>query len=139
MANPVVHFEVIGTDPARLRDYYGELFGWEFDTGGPVARSVSAEDEYGFTEPGGDIPSGTDCSIPSGTSSGIPGGVGGGPAYTPHTVFYVGVPDVPAALAAAERLGGRRAMGPERAPGRDLVVAHFTDPEGNLIGLAGPA
>jgi predicted enzyme related to lactoylglutathione lyase len=30
-------------------------------------------------------------------------------------------------------------MGPERSPGRDLVVAHLTDPEGNLIGLASPA
>ncbi|MGW3965477.1 VOC family protein [Amycolatopsis sp. NPDC005003] len=54
-------------------------------------------------------------------------------------VFYVGVPDVAAALAEAERLGGTRRMGPDRAPGRDLVVAHFADPEGNLIGLAGPA
>jgi hypothetical protein len=27
-------------------------------------------------------------------------------------------------------------MGPERAPGTGLVVGHFTDPEGNLIGLA---
>jgi predicted enzyme related to lactoylglutathione lyase len=48
------------------------------------------------------------------------------------------VPDVEAALQKAEALGGRRTIGPERAPGRDLVVAHFTDPEGNLIGLAGP-
>jgi predicted enzyme related to lactoylglutathione lyase len=53
--------------------------------------------------------------------------------------FYVGVPDVEAALRRAERLGGTRRMGPDRAPGRDLVVAHFTDPEGNLIGLAGPS
>ena len=30
-------------------------------------------------------------------------------------------------------------MGPERAPGGDLVVGHFTDPEGNLIGVAGTA
>ena len=29
-------------------------------------------------------------------------------------------------------------MGPERAP-TGLVVGHFTDPEGNLIGVAGPA
>jgi predicted enzyme related to lactoylglutathione lyase len=28
---------------------------------------------------------------------------------------------------------------PVKNPGKDLVVAHFTDPEGNLIGLAGPA
>lgn len=122
MAQPVVHFEIIGTDPAKLRDYYGQLFGWGFDTSGPVAASVSAAGEYGFTETGG-----------------IPGGVGGGAGFAPHVVFYVGVPDVAAALREAERLGGIRRMGPERAPGRDLVVAQFTDPEGNLIGLAGPA
>ncbi|GII78528.1 glyoxalase [Sphaerisporangium rufum] len=124
----MVHFEIIGTDPRRLRGYYGELFGWEFDLGGPVAASVSGQGAYGFTEPA----AGTDAP-------GIPGGIGGGTGYGPHVVFYVGVPDVEAALREAERLGGRRAMGPERAPGRDLVVAHFTDPEGNLVGLAGPA
>ena len=36
MGQPVVHFEVIGTDPNKLRGYYGELFGWEYDTSGPV-------------------------------------------------------------------------------------------------------
>jgi adenylosuccinate lyase len=45
--------------------------------------------------------------------------------------------DVEAALAQAEALGGTRRMGPTRAPGVDLVVAKFTDPEGNLVGLAG--
>ncbi|MFI5589189.1 VOC family protein [Amycolatopsis sp. NPDC051758] len=122
MGNPVVHFEIIGTDPARLRGYYGELFGWEFDTSGPVSDQVSEAGNYGFVETGG-----------------IPGGVGGGAGHQSHVVFYVGVPDVAAALAEAERLGGTRRMGPDRAPGRDLVVAHFTDVEGNLIGLAGPA
>ncbi|MGW5717174.1 VOC family protein [Amycolatopsis sp. NPDC003865] len=122
MGNPVVHFEIIGTDPARLRGYYGELFGWEYDTSGPVSAQVSEAGNYGFVE-----------------TDGIPGGVGGGAGYGSHVVFYVGVPDVAAALAEAERLGGTRRMGPDRAPGRDLVVAHFTDPEGNLIGLAGPA
>jgi hypothetical protein len=123
MAQPVVHFEIIGADPERLRGYYGELFGWAFDTGGPVVAPVSEPGRYGFVQP----------------DSGIPGGVGGGAGHEPHTVFYVGVPDVAAALARAESLGGKRVMGPERAAGRDLVVAHFTDPEGNLIGLAGPA
>jgi predicted enzyme related to lactoylglutathione lyase len=123
MPQPVLHFEIIGTAPAALRDYYGQLFGWQFDTTGPVAPPVSAAGDYGFTSPGG----------------GIPGGVGGGDGFAPHVVFYVGVPDVAAALREAERLGGIRTMGPARAPGRDLVVAHFTDPEGNLIGLAGPA
>jgi predicted enzyme related to lactoylglutathione lyase len=124
MGNPVVHFEIIGTDPAKLRDFYGELFGWEFDTGGSVAPSISKAGQYGFTEPGGQA---------------IPGGIGGGPGYRSHVVFYVGVPDVGEALRKAEALGAIRVLGPERAPNRDLVVAHFTDPEGNLIGIAGPA
>jgi uncharacterized protein len=37
----------------------------------------------------------------------------------------------------AERLGGYRQMGPERAP-TGLVAGYFTDPEGNLIGVVGP-
>jgi uncharacterized protein len=124
MAQPVVHFEIIGTRPDRLRDYYGELFGWEFDTAGPVSSEVSEAGNYGFVEPIG---------------PGIAGGVGGGADYEPQVLFYVGVTDVEEALRRAESLGGGRAMGPDRAPGRDLVVGHFTDPEGNLIGLAGPA
>jgi predicted enzyme related to lactoylglutathione lyase len=41
MGQPVVHFEIIGTEPAKLRGYYGKLFGWEFDTSSPVAEAVS--------------------------------------------------------------------------------------------------
>ncbi len=32
MGQPVVHFEIIGKDPEKLRGYLGKLFGWEFDT-----------------------------------------------------------------------------------------------------------
>ena len=45
---------------------------------------------------------------------------------------------VEAALLQAESLGGTRRMGPAQAP-TGLVVGHFTDPEGNLVGVAGPA
>jgi hypothetical protein len=58
--------------------------------------------------------------------------------YESHAVFYVGVPDVEAALQRAESLGGIRVMGPARSP-NGLVVGHFTDPEGTLIGVAGVA
>ena len=127
MALPVVHFEIIGTDPARLRSYFGALFGWEFDTSAPVAAAVSEPDNYGFVNR---------TTTPDGT--GIPGGVGGGAGYDAHVLFYVGVPSVEAALQRAESLGGKRVMGPEQAP-TGLVVGHFTDPEGNLIGVAGAA
>ncbi len=121
MGQPVVHFEIIGQDPARLRGYFGALFGWQFDTSGLVSEAISQPDDYGFTEPAGD--------------SGIPGGVGGGRDYDNRVIFYVGVPDVEAALRQAESLGGRRLLGPARAPS-GLVIGHFADPEGNRIGLA---
>jgi hypothetical protein len=70
------------------------------------------------------------------TGGGINGGVGGGEGYEGRVLFYVGVPNVEAALRKAESLGGQRRMGPEGTPGT-LVVGRFTDPEGNLIGVAG--
>jgi predicted enzyme related to lactoylglutathione lyase len=47
MGQPVVHFEVIGENPQKLRDYYTGLFGWEFQTPSPVAQEVS---EQGATD-----------------------------------------------------------------------------------------
>lgn len=127
MPQPVVHFEIIGQDPNRLRGYYGDLFGWEFDTPSPVAEEVSDPDGYGFL----DLVTGPD-------GSGIRGGIGGGRGFASHAVFYVSVPDVEAALQRAEQLGGTRVMGPVTSPS-GLVVGHFTDPEGTLIGVAGIA
>lgn len=127
MAHPVVHFEIIGKDPERLRTFYGELFGWEFDTSGVVAEEVSEPTSYGFVDPNTD-----------GAGSAIPGGIGGGAGYDSHVVFYVGVPDVEAMLQRVQDLGGERRMGPAQA-GNAPVVGHFADPEGNVIGLAGTA
>jgi predicted enzyme related to lactoylglutathione lyase len=125
MAQPVVHFEIIGNDPQKLRDYYTGLFGWEFQTPSPVAHEVSEPGSYGFLD-----------VVTSEDGTGIRGGVGGGPSHKSHAVFYVGVPNVEAALQRAESLGGTRAMGPATSP-NGLVVGHFTDPEGTLIGVAG--
>jgi predicted enzyme related to lactoylglutathione lyase len=125
MSDPVVHFEVIGKDPDRLRNYFRELFGWQFDTPTPVAPEVSEPESYGFLD-----------LIATADGTGIRGGVGGGPAYEPHALFYVGVQDVEAALQRAESLGGTRVLGPVTSPS-GLVVGHFTDPEGNLLGVAG--
>jgi predicted enzyme related to lactoylglutathione lyase len=123
MPRPVVHFEIIGTDPDRLRSFFGELFDWRYERT-PVAAAVSEPDNYGFVD-----------LITADDGSGIRGGVGGGPGYDSRALFYVGVPDVERALEQAVGLGGTRRMGPETSP-TGLVVGHFTDPEGNLIGLA---
>lgn len=118
MGQPVVHFEVIGKDGDRLRDYYAELFGWEIDTSNPM--------NYGTVDREANL---------SSDGIGIGGGVGQAPeGYDGHVTFYVAVPDVEAALVKAESLGGSRTMGPvEVAAGVEL--AQFSDPEGHLIGL----
>lgn len=124
MGQPVVHFEIIGRDPAKLRSYYGELFGWEYRTDDAATEAVSEPGEYGFVDA-------------DRNGGGINGGVGGGPNHEGRVLFYVGVPNVEEALREAERLGGTRRMGPEGTPG-NLVVGQFLDPEGHVIGVAGP-
>jgi uncharacterized protein len=120
MGQPVVHFEVIGKDGENLRSYYSELFGWGFgDVVGPTNYAVVQRD--GNTNDEG---------------VGIGGGVGTAPeGYGGHVTFYVEVPDVEAALAKAESLGGTRVMGPDKVPDADIEIGLFTDPEGHVIGV----
>jgi uncharacterized protein len=118
MGQPVVHFEVIGTDGPKLQKYYSELFDWEIDTENEMAYGVIDRD-----------------SNLSSAGVGIGGGVAGGPeGYGGHVTFYVEVPDVEAALAKAESLGGKRVFGPETVMER-LELGQFLDPEGHVIGV----
>ena len=120
MGQPVVHFEVIAKDAAKARAYYSELFGWEIDASNPMNYGVIARD--GNTNPEG---------------VGIGGGIGESPeGYEGHVTFYVEVPDVEAALAKAESLGGERVMGPETlSEAGGMVLGQLKDPEGHVIGL----
>jgi predicted enzyme related to lactoylglutathione lyase len=125
MGLPVVHFEIIGTAPATLRDYYGSLFAWEFNAGDAVSEKVSQPGQYHFVDA-------------TTTGSGINGGIGGGEGHERRVLFYIAVPDVEASLREAERLGGTRLLGPEPKSG-DFTVGRFADPEGNVVGVAGPS
>jgi uncharacterized protein len=117
MGKPVVHFEVIGKDGAKLQSYYAELFDWKIDADNPM--------RYGIVK-GEDNPS---------EMGSIGGGIATGPdGYEGHVTFYVGVPDVEAALQKAESLGGTRVMGPEKVMDQ-VELGQFKDPEGHLIGL----
>jgi predicted enzyme related to lactoylglutathione lyase len=118
MGQPVVHFEVVGKDGAKLQQYYSALFGWEVDADNPM--------NYGMVSREGNL--GRD-------GVGIGGGVGQGPeGYEGHVTFYIAVPDVEEALQKAESLGGKRVMGPEDIMGQ-VVLGQFTDPEGHLVGV----
>jgi predicted enzyme related to lactoylglutathione lyase len=118
MGQPVVHFEVIGKDAGKLRSYYTDLFGWKIDSDNPMG--------YGVVQRDGNV---------SEDGVGIGGGIAGGPeGYEGHVTFYIGVPDVEAALAKAESLGGSRVMGPEKVMD-EIEIGLFNDPEGHLIGV----
>jgi predicted enzyme related to lactoylglutathione lyase len=118
MGQPVVHFEIVGKDGKALHAYYSELFGWEIAADNPMNYGIVDREQNLNAE-----------------GVGIGGGVGGGPeGYEGHVTFYVEVPDVEAALAKAENLGGTRVMGPEQ-PMEGLEIGLFTDPEGHVVGV----
>jgi predicted enzyme related to lactoylglutathione lyase len=126
MGNPVVHFELIGPDPAILRDFYSQLFGWDGAADSPVAERISLTTEYSFITPDPEAPPAA-------------GGIGGGPGFENHAIFYVGVAVVADALASAQALGATVVLPPQRNEGGAVTVAHFRDPAGNVVGVAGPA
>jgi predicted enzyme related to lactoylglutathione lyase len=118
MGNAVVHFEICGRDAAKLQAFYGELFGWKTYSDNPVNYGVVPREENLNAD-----------------GVGIGGGVGPGPeGYPGHVTFYVEVPDVEAALAKAESLGGKRMMGPEK-PMEGVEIGLFTDVEGLMVGV----
>ena len=121
MGQPVVHFEILGKDADKTQSYYSELFGWNIE---PLPFENPTQ--YGLIEREENI---------NGDGIGIGGGVGEAPnGYGGHVTFYVEVPDVEAALAKAESLGGSRMMGPDQVPGGP-VIGLFTDPDGNTVGV----
>jgi hypothetical protein len=109
VANPVVHFEIIGENQKLLNDLYGAVFDWKID---PIM------DEYSLVN----------------TGSGIAGGIGAMGEARRHVTFYVEVADVEAALARIESKGGKLAFGRRPVP-TGAIIAGFTDPEGHLLGL----
>ena len=115
MGQPVVHFEIVGDDAAKLRTFYGELFDWK--VGEPAGP------EMGF------------YALVDGDSSGLPGGIGQPePGGGPRLTIYVQVPDLQATLDQAVAKGGQVVMPPMEIPGV-VSLAMFADPAGNVVGL----
>jgi len=112
MAHPVMWFEVMGSNGGKLRDFYGQLFGWTY--------TVLEGPDYGV--------------VATGDSRGIPGGVGGAPKGNAWSVtFYTETPDVTASLSKAAALGGKIVMPRTELPG--AIIGLFADPEGHVLGL----
>ena len=117
MASPVVHFEILGKDGGKSREFYGGLLDWKFD--------VQAEMDYGLVEAAGE--------------KSIGGGIGKAPeGVNPLLTFYVQVDDLQAYLDKAEKLGGKTLAPPSAIPGVGSF-AWVADPDGNCVGLYKPA
>lgn len=111
MAHPI-HCEIRSTDPDATRAFFAALFGWTFTPGGFPG--------YTFVETGGETSVFTAISPLQGPDD--------------QVLFFLDVPDVAAALAEAERLGGRIVQPATEVPGVTFGV--FADPQGHQVGLA---
>lgn len=113
MPNPVVHFEILGKNGAKLQSFYGSLFGWKIDANNPMKYGLVAPDE----------------------KKGIGGGIADAPPEAPASVtIYIEVDDLAAYLKKAEGLGAKTILPPTEIPNM-VTFAQFQDPEGNIIGL----
>jgi predicted enzyme related to lactoylglutathione lyase len=111
MPNPVTHFEVLGSDAAALRRFYGEAFDWEMED--------VMDGAYYMAHPG------------SGIDGGVGAAQGGGGG---HVTFYIEVDDPGAVLEKISSLGGKTVQEPMDIP-NGPTIALFADPEGHVIGL----
>ena len=112
MKAPVVRFEIMGGRGKQLEKFYGELFGWKIDSNNPM--------KYGMVD--------------TGNRKGVNGGLGPSQDGKNRVSVYVQVQDLAAALAKAEKLGGKTILPPSEVPGGPKL-AMFSDPAGNVIGL----
>lgn len=115
MPNPVVHFEILGKSPKKLRDFYSKVFEWKMD--------VMKEMDYAM--------------IPQQDKKGIGGGIAELNTDLPKKVgvtFYIEVKDPEATLKSITKAGGKVIMPVTRIP-KMISFALFSDPEGNIVGI----
>ena len=110
MGAKVIHVEVVGKDGAALQQFYGDVFGWSFETDNPGG--------YGMYRQG---------ELTGGIGATQDGGAG-------HVTFYVHADDPQAVLDKVQAAGGRVIM-PLTEVAPDTTVALFADPEGHVVGL----
>lgn len=115
MGQPVVHFEMMSKDPAKVSDFYAKLFGWKIKN--------MPEINYRIVETGGE----------GGINGGIlkPDREGPWPA---QLLFYILVDDLAPYRKKIKAAGGKIHVEEQEVPGMGWLSL-FTDPEGRMMGL----
>jgi uncharacterized protein len=108
MAGKLVHFELPTTDSARAQEFYGSLFGWQFQSFGDMDYHMAqvADDQ---------------------------GGAVSGMQEGKHATIYFDVDDIDASLAQVRELGGD-VQDKQPVPGMGWF-AHCKDPGGTNFSL----
>ena len=47
MPNPIVHFEIMGSDSAMTQEYYSSLFGWPISSDNPAGYGLALTQDEG--------------------------------------------------------------------------------------------
>lgn len=115
MGNPVVHWELMSKDPAKVSAFYEKIFGWTIQH--------IPEMNYYMVETGGD------------------GGINGGilkpqreGTWPGNMLLYINVDDLDAYKKKVVAAGGKIHVEQQEVPDMGSFSL-FTDPEGRMMGL----
>ena len=115
MGQPVVHWEFLSRDPAKVSDFYQKIFGWKVQH--------MPELNYRVVETGGQ------------------GGINGGIMKPEHDepwpgnmTVYINVDDLAAYRKRIVAAGGKILIEEQEVPGMG-TLSLFTDPDGRMMGL----
>ena len=118
MGRPVVHWELMSKDPAKISDFYAKIFDWKVNH--------VPEINYRIVETGAE-----------GEMHGINGGIvkpdKPGP-WPGNMLFYILVDDLSAYRKKVVKAGGKIQIEEQKVPGMGKFSL-FTDPEGRMMGL----
>jgi len=118
MGNPVVHFELMSKEPAKVAAFYEKLFGWKIQH--------RPELNYRIVDTGGE----------GGINGGIVQPDREGP-WPGNMLFYIAVDDLAAYRRKIVAAGGKIHVEEQVVPEMG-ALSLFTDPEGRMMGLWKP-
>ncbi|MEX2080877.1 MAG: VOC family protein [Dehalococcoidia bacterium] len=115
MPSAVVYFQIATADPAAARDFYSQLFDWDFSSGaGPTPITINPKGPADFD------PKGSFFQL--------------APGAAPFITLFVRVEDLQSTVAKAEELKARVVVPiTQVAGGTHLAV--ISTPEGHSIGI----
>ena len=115
MGSPVVHWELMSKEPAKVAAFYEKLFGWK----------IQHRPEMNYR------------IVDTGAGTGINGGIvepdREGP-WPGNMLFYIAVDDLAGYRKKVKAAGGKIHVEEQKVPGMGKFSL-FTDPEGRMMGL----